>query len=47
MAKRYNLISGTKDWSGSWNNISGWYTYGTHNGFKVMSRKDALVGVRL
>lgn len=39
MDKRYNLISGTKDWSGSWNGISGWYTDGTHNGFKVMSRK--------
>lgn len=40
-----NLLIGTKDWSGSWNNISGWYTDGTYNGFKVMSRKDAWGGI--
>ena len=43
--QRKNLLSGTRDWSGSWGNTWAWSADGTHDGFAVMSRRDAWFGL--
>ena len=42
---RENLLSGTRDWSGSWDNTWAWSADGTHDGFAVMSRANAWHGL--
>lgn len=43
--QRKNLLSGTRDWSGSWSNASAWHADGTHGGFAVMTRKYSWFGL--
>ena len=40
-----NLLSGTRDWSGSWDNTWAWSADGTHDGFAVMSRGEPWSGL--
>ena len=43
--QRKNLLSGTRDWSGVWDNANYWNADGTHDGFAVMSRKGPWMGL--
>jgi len=42
---RENLLSGTREWSGSWGNADACSADGTHDGFAVMSFKAAYIGL--
>ena len=41
---RKNLLSGTRDWSGVWNNSGTWHADGTHDGFTVMTAEKNASG---
>lgn len=40
-----NLLDGTKDFSGSWNQSGGWVTDGTYKGLTVKKRTEQWVGI--
>lgn len=40
-----NLLAGTRDWSGSWQNINNWKAAGTINGFSAISHDSSYGGV--
>lgn len=42
-----NILTGTKDWSGTWVNSGSWTTNGTYKGFVVKTRTGQFLGLRI